>query len=122
MNSNNISEEDKYFLVSFDFDKTWDCIKLHEYVTSGKARNVDYENGSIEIIFNKKWYKGTIHSSNNEKSKILQRGERLMKYDDFKDFKQSDNEAVQTKQKAKEDKIGIICFNYKNFIILYNNK
>ena len=65
-----IHYEDKYFLVSFEYDHSWSCVSIEAFRT-GKVRNLDKNNNTAEIHFNKSWYLCRIHSSANDIESIL---------------------------------------------------
>ena len=120
MSKNSICYEKKFFLVSFQFDQTWSCMKLEEFSTC-KVQNIDKKNNTIEVRFQKNWYLGQIHSSSDTKENILRRGQRLSQLENFKDYVQSDTELynnnLNVNKKRKIGKITLhmyhcICTNY----------
>ena len=105
-----INYEDKYFLVSFEYDHSWSCVSIEAFRT-GKVRNLDKNNNTAEIRFNKSWYLCRIHSSANDIESILRRKKRLSNSDKFTYFTlQSDDELDKNQNTLKKNKIGMIIF------------
>ena len=51
----------KYFLVSFEEDKSWMCIK-----NDLNVKNIELQNKTIEVQLNRQWYRGILHYSSGK--------------------------------------------------------
>ena len=58
-----IDASHKYFLVCFDKDMSWQCMKLEN---KGMYRHIDTVKETVECLFKNEWWEGSIISSDSE--------------------------------------------------------